>query len=623
MAIRKHVLLAFALSSVSSLLHAEALISEIHYDNMGTDTGEGVEISASDGTSVSGWRVIRYNGADGRRYGADLLVPAMASAHCSGYSTYNIPVTDVDGIQNGSPDGLALVDGSGRVVQFLSYEGVFTAMDGPAAGMASADIGASESGSGKSTSLQLTGNMKMRSWMTQMATFGACNDGLVLSADGPVVKDTAPRVVSTVPENMTGGLSTTPTISVTFDQPVQFGALSPELDAYMLGLRPIELYCDNSYRWTLAQNVPYRIASTDNRTFTITPSELNPGDRCSIGINLWFITNTRATQYAQAWSGMTFYTASTAAAGYYSTVSTTSAAALRSSLHTRIKDQIRFPYTYPTSGINSWAILKDADEDPLDSTKILDVYHNRTFLKSDTSGTYNREHAWPKSIGFPCSDTDAGTTNDFTGTGRCNNAMDLMFRPNSMYTDMHMLHLSETSYNTERGSKVYASCRPSFAGGPGGIDECRELPTDSYLGRGGGMGVYPGQSNWVSSGHGADQQRDRYEVWIGSRGDMARAIFYMDIRYEGGTNMRTMAREPDLRLTNDQSMINYTMGHMADVTYMGLECDLVRWHEEDPVDTFEIRRNDRVQNYQTNRNPFIDHPEWVRAIYGADCPRSP
>ena len=61
-------------------------------------------------------------------------------------------------MQNGAPDGIALVDDGGTVIQFLSYEGSFDATDGPANGMTSEDIGVSESsGTSEEESLQLSG----------------------------------------------------------------------------------------------------------------------------------------------------------------------------------------------------------------------------------------------------------------------------------------------------------------------------------------------------------------------------------------------------------------------------------------------------------------------------------
>ena len=90
------------------------------------------------------------------------------------------------------------------------------------------------------------------------------------------------------------------------------------------------------------------------------------------------------------------------------------------------------------------------------------------------------------------------------------------------------------------------------------------------------------------------------------RGDVARALFYMDLRYdgsEGGT--------PDLELVDRTTAIGERhLGHL---------CQLVVWHGEDLVDDAERRRNDVIFAWQGNRNPFVDHPEWVRSIWGGAC----
>ena len=71
---------------------------------------------------------------------------------------YRALAFDFVGMQNGSPDGIALISDTGAVVQFLSYEGAFTASNGPAAGTASVDIGQSEtSNTRRGHSLQLGG----------------------------------------------------------------------------------------------------------------------------------------------------------------------------------------------------------------------------------------------------------------------------------------------------------------------------------------------------------------------------------------------------------------------------------------------------------------------------------
>ncbi|MBD8061820.1 ExeM/NucH family extracellular endonuclease [Oceanitalea stevensii] len=113
-------------------------ISEIHYDNAGTDVGEAIEIQAPVGTDLSGWQIVLYNGSNNTAYGPRTLSGVVGD---SGVVVEEYPT---DGIQNGSPDGVALVDPEGTVVELLSYEGTMTAADGPAAGTASTDIGVAQ-----------------------------------------------------------------------------------------------------------------------------------------------------------------------------------------------------------------------------------------------------------------------------------------------------------------------------------------------------------------------------------------------------------------------------------------------------------------------------------------------
>ena len=79
------------------------------------------------------------------------------------------------------------------------------------------------------------------------------------------------------------------------------------------------------------------------------------------------------------------------------------------------------------------------------------------------------------------------------------------------------------------------------------------------------------------------------------RGDVARICFYMFVRYEG------------LKLTSDLSNVdNKTMGKLE---------LLLEWNEADPVDSFEKQRNNRIYEYQGNRNPFIDYPELANQLF--------
>ncbi|NRA00311.1 MAG: endonuclease, partial [Myxococcales bacterium] len=205
-------------------------------------------------------------------------------------------------------------------------------------------------------------------------------------------------------------------------------------------------------------------------------------------------------------------------------------------------------------------------------------YQNQSFAKNGGGGGgYNREHVWPKSYGFPNDDSQ-----------------------NYPYTDCHQLFLSDEDYNSSRSNKRYADCDAS----------CSERPTVANGAVGGGSGVYPGESNWTAVGV--------WETWAGRRGDVARALFYLDVRYEGGVHGVTGAAEPDLVLTDDPSLL-VTSGTNVSLAYMGELSVLLRWHVDDPVDAAEQDRNDVVYAYQGNRNPFIDHPEWVACAFASSC----
>lgn len=130
-------------ASAQAVPETVVAITEIHYDNDGTDVGEFVEIAATNGTDISGYTIVLYNGSGGASY--NTRSPGSATAADDGYD-YAVIEYPVNGLQNGAPDGLALVDPDGNVVEFLSYEGVFVAVGGPADGLTSTDIGVSEPG---------------------------------------------------------------------------------------------------------------------------------------------------------------------------------------------------------------------------------------------------------------------------------------------------------------------------------------------------------------------------------------------------------------------------------------------------------------------------------------------
>ena len=107
---------------------------------------------------------------------------------------------------------------------------------------------------------------------------------------------------------------------------------------------------------------------------------------------------------------------------------------------------------------------------------------------------------------------------------------------------------------------------------------------------------------------------------MGRRGDIARAMMYADVRYEGGNHGVTGAVEPNLILTDVEGLIAASQtGQNITTAYMGMLTVLLQWHVQDPVDAYERRRNDVVHAFQGNRNPFVDHPEWVECLFNGVC----
>ena len=167
---------------------------------------------------------------------------------------------------------------------------------------------------------------------------------------------------------------------------------------------------------------------------------------------------------------------------YYNSINTTSAATLRQTLHTRIHDHTRIPYT--ATGTDTWVVLEQADQNPANAGAILDLYKNSSYAKVGSGiGPYDREHSWPKSYGFP---NDVST--------------------NYPYTDCHHLFLCDSVYNSTRSNRAYATTNAAAS----------ERTTTLTNGVGGGAGIYPGNSNWTD----AILTTGSWETWGDRRGDV-------------------------------------------------------------------------------------------------------
>jgi endonuclease I len=279
-------------------------------------------------------------------------------------------------------------------------------------------------------------------------------------------------------------------------------------------------------------------------------------------------------------------TCASAPASYYATVDTSSPVTLRATLHDVIDDHVRFPYS--STSTDTWDILNDADENPADPSTVLDLYKNAVFADGCSSGcAWNREHTWAKSFGFQTESGSAATP----------------------YTDAHHLRATDPGYNSSRSNLPHGEC----------VTGCSDYPTDVNAGFGGADQPNRGTGGSISCTTPTPDQI--WEVWDHRKGDVARSILYMDLRYEGGTG--PAGSEPDLIASDDLALMYAETTSCGDgympVAYHGMLSTLLAWHEADPPDDDERRRNDQVWCYQQNRNPFVDHPEWVDCLYRGHC----
>lgn len=101
-----------------------------------------------------------------------------------------------------------------------------------------------------------------------------------------------------------------------------------------------------------------------------------------------------------------------------------------------------------------------------------------------------------------------------------------------------------------------------------------------------------------------------YEPIDEFKGDVARTLLYFAVRYEGklGTFKYDTSTDP----TKDTNPLNGTEEKAYDDWFIQM---LINWSNQDPVSQKEIDRNNYVYTIQNNRNPFIDHPEWINLIW--------
>ena len=202
---------------------------------------------------------------------------------------------------------------------------------------------------------------------------------------------------------------------------------------------------------------------------------------------------------------------------------------------------------------------------------------------SQTGGT-NREHVWCQSRGFKAptgANGPAGTDvhHLISGDGYVNGVP----HNDNPYGFVDKDHIAVDAANK------YAYCEGNYLGAP----------------------LHPSE---------ADLSSAVFEPQDSDKGDIARACFYMVACYNNLSGEGAVTQyNPDLALCDyatsaEKSEISSEVGHAVG---MGILRDLLAWHRLDPVDDYEIHRNNLIySNFQGNRNPFVDFPDWVEAIWG-------
>jgi hypothetical protein len=199
-------------------------------------------------------------------------------------------------------------------------------------------------------------------------------------------------------------------------------------------------------------------------------------------------------------------------------------------------------------------VLYIADQNPENSNQVWQMYVESGIAKldfqttSNNTGNWNREHIFPQSRGGFSNGTESFPTG--INTWLPTNADDIL----AGHSDMHHIRAEDGGENSSRGNRDY------------GLDD--------YNGPSGNQG------SW--------------------KGDVARALFYMAVRYNV------------LEVVNG-NLDNGTLHQIGDLA------SLLTWNFQDPSDDFEMNRNNYIYNWQMNRNPFIDYPALANYIWGANA----
>ena len=239
-------------------------------------------------------------------------------------------------------------------------------------------------------------------------------------------------------------------------------------------------------------------------------------------------------------------------------------------------------YNSNNKTVSDFSSSKEATSNPYIKMLYVDYSKIETtpLLKEDKSANFDKEHVWCQSRGFKADSGAKGPAG----------------------TDLHNLIAGDSFVN-----------RQIHNNNPYGFVDTKDKEGELEYTKENVRGSILHKSN-------KDESNVVFEPMDEYKGDVARAIFYMAARYNNISGNDTITQfEPNLTLVNyatsngenEESSASKAVG-------IGILSDLLAWHHLDPVSDHEIYRNDLIyRNYQGNRNPFIDFPTWVDAIWGS------
>ncbi len=264
-------------------------------------------------------------------------------------------------------------------------------------------------------------------------------------------------------------------------------------------------------------------------------------------------------------------------AGYYDGTSSLTGYALKTKLHEIISSKnINWHYGDLTEFYNKTDLDKYYDHDASNTTILLDIYSeipngpdfyeytvaNLTGSANAEGQGWNREHMMPQST----------------------------FNSNyPMYSDLFYVIPTDARINQLRSNYPYGIAKtttaPFYTFTNGSRISANGTPGSGYTGR-------------------------VYEPVDEFKGDIARSLLYFAVRYEGKLGLFNYYNGTSA--ANDRSPLDGTEEKAFEDWYLNM---LLQWHNQDPVSQREIDRNNEVYALQKNRNPFIDYPQWVNAIW--------